>query len=74
MLTGAAPFLLLVAGALGLRTTTRTSYLGPAALVVGALLILFQLFSATLGNSSLLGYVASLAACIWFVKGALNRD
>jgi len=73
MFTAAAPFLLLVAGGLGLRTTARTSYLGPTALVIGGLMLLFQLFDGSLGSSGILMYLASLGACIWFVKGALGR-
>ncbi len=71
VLSPAAPFLLVVAGGLGLRTRKLTGYLGPIALIVGGAALLFQLLDGSLGRANLLLIALSLATSLgYFLGGA----
>ncbi|SHJ79432.1 hypothetical protein SAMN02745244_03277 [Tessaracoccus bendigoensis DSM 12906] len=73
LLPGAAPLLLIVAGAIGLRTVGRTSSLGVTALIVGIAAVVFQLLNGSLGQGGMLTMLFSISACVWFIVGALRR-
>lgn len=62
-----APFLLIIAGALGIRTRAISKSLGPIALSVGVLGLALQLFTGTLGNYNALLALLSMAVSIGFI-------
>lgn len=66
----AAPLLLLVSAALGLRTKARTPYLAPIALTGGLASLLLQLMSGDLGGTSVLATFVTLVVLVWYIVGA----
>lgn len=72
-LVAAAPILLLVAAALGMRTRTRTSFLFGFASGFGILALLSQLITGEPGAMGALASIASLAVSVWFIVGAARR-
>lgn len=73
LLATAAPFLLVVAGALGLRSTPKARLIGRWALGAGLAFTVVQLLTDTLGGGSLLIQLVSLAVAIGFLVVANRR-
>lgn len=69
----AAPFLLIVAGAMGLRTMDLTRYSGPIALGIGVVAILGQLLAGSLGQSNSLTGLAALALAFAFLTLTMRK-
>lgn len=72
LLSGAAPLLLLVAGALGMRTRALTTWVGPTTLGVGLFSLLVQIGIGELGSSNALLGLLSLLCCIGFLVTLLR--
>lgn len=73
LLASAAPFLLIVAGALGLRSTPKARQIGRWALGAGLAFTVVQLLTDTLGAGSVLIQLVSLAVAIGFLVVANRR-
>ncbi len=72
ILSASAPILLLIAGALGLRTRLLTGVTGPIALGGAGAMLVVTVFTGTLGDSSWLNATAALAAGFAFAIGSLR--
>lgn len=68
-----APFVLVGAGALGLRTTALTGRAGSWALGVGLATVAVRLVTGSLGEPSVLATLAALGFTFAFVVGGLRR-
>ena len=66
LLSGSAPFVLIIAGALGLRIRKLTTWVGPTALGIGLFGLLVQLGLGELGSPNPLLGVLSLLCCLGF--------
>ncbi|MFT3888867.1 MAG: hypothetical protein QM713_11980 [Arachnia sp.] len=73
LLGSAAPFLLLVAGALGMRTRALSGFAGPVALASGIVFLLWQWATQTLGESNMLAGLASLILAFAFFIAAAKK-
>lgn len=66
LLSGSAPFVLIIAGVLGLRVRKLTTWVGPTALGIGLFGLLVQLGLGELGSPNPLLGVLSLLCCLGF--------
>lgn len=72
ILSASAPILLLIAGALGLRTRLLTGVTGPIVLGGAGAMLTVALLTGTLGESSWLNATAALAAGFAFAIGSMR--